>query len=511
MSAHRFAPLLAIARLPSTLFVTGSFGPAALLTAVVLAAAPLRAQEPVDGAMIQRIRAEGIERSRVLDTFNHLTNVIGPRLAGSPGYDAAAEWTRARLEQWGLANAHLESFEFGRGWSLEGLTLEMTAPRYFPLFGYPEAWTPSTDGALTGAPVYVGDRSVEQLEAMKDRLRGAVVLPVQPQPAFITEDREQPATAAGSVRIGAPRSVRTQSAAPARELNRILEEAGAGAILEPNQGQHGTVFVLGNRNTEDDAIPTVVLAAEHYNMLVRIVEAGRPVELRVEVRSRYHTDRTTTDNVIAEIPGSDPRLRDQVVLIGAHLDSWHSSNGATDNADGVATAMEAMRILSALDIRPRRTIRIALWGAEEEGLIGSRAYAEQHLAGDQNQAARDRIAVYFNDDPGTGKTYGFYAEDNEAAKQIFDAWLAPLADLGAVRNVIDGIGSTDHLSFTRLGIPGFTTIKDYVDYDVRTHHTNTDFYERVSGEDLKQSAVVLAVFAYHAAMRDDVIPRGETR
>lgn len=194
-------------------------------------------------------------------------------------------------------------------------------------------------------------------------------------------------------------------------------------------------------------------------------------------------------------------------MVGAHLDSWHSSPGATDNADGVAAVMEAVRILKALDVQPRRTIRIALWGGEEQGLLGSRAWAEQNLAGEANAAARDRFSVYFNDDPGTGPIYGFYAEESVEAMAIFDAWLTPLADLGVRKNVIDRIGSTDHLSFTRNGVPGFTAIKDYVEYDVRTHHTNVDFYERVRGQDLQQSAIVLATFLYHAAMREGRFPR----
>jgi Zn-dependent M28 family amino/carboxypeptidase len=291
----------------------------------------------------------------------------------------------------------------------------------------------------------------------------------------------------------------------------VLSEAGVGVVLEPNQGQHVTLFVLGNRNTPDDATPSIVIASEHYNMLARMAQAGTAPRMRVELRARYHTEDTNGYNVIADIPGTNPALRDEIVMLGAHLDSWHSSPGGTDNADGVATALEAVRILKALGVQPRRTIRIALWGGEEQGLIGSREYVERHLAGDANAAAREKVSVYFNDDPGTGRTYGFYAQENEAAKRIFDAWLAPLTGIGAVRNVIDNIGSTDHLSFTRVGIPGFTAIKDYVDYDVRTHHTNMDFFERVSEEDLKESAIVLAVFAYHAAMRDERIPRVEQR
>lgn len=477
---------------------------------VVLASAlspcVLDAQEAVDHAMVMRIREEGLQRSRILSLYDHLVNVIGPRLTATPAYRASAEWARDRLTAFGLVNARLEPFDFGRGWTLEKLTLEMSAPRYFPLIGYPEAWTPATRGVLSGRPVYVGEMDAAQIEALGDQLRGAIVLPVPPQSAFITQDRPQPADTGDRVRIGAPPSLRSESRVPARELMPLLQRMGAGAVLRPNQGEHGTVFVLGNRNATDDAVPAIVLAAEHYNMMVRALQAGSPVALRVEVGVRYHSEDTNGYNVIAEIPGSDPALREEIVLAGAHLDSWHSATGATDNADGVVAAMEAVRILQAVGARPRRTIRIALWGGEEQGLLGSRAYVERHLAGDANRAARDNLYVYFNDDPGTGKTYGFYLEENAALAPVFDAWLAPFHDLGAKRNVIDRIGSTDHLSFTRAGMPGFTTVKDYVDYDVRTHHTNTDFYERVSEDDLKQSAVVLASFLYHAAMRDARLP-----
>ena len=478
-----------------------------VLTLLVSLPAVAAAQESVDRAMIARLRAEGLERSQALRLFGHLTDVIGPRLTGSPAYRAAAEWAVARLGTWGLANARLEPFEFGRGWTLEKLTLEMTAPRYFPLTGYPEAWTPSTVGVIEGAPVYVGDLTAEQIRAAAARLRGAIVLAQPPQAEFMRADRPQPADAPAAVRIGAPPTLRSGGPVPARELGPLLQEAGAAVILRPNQGEHGTLFVLGSRNTPDGAVPSVILASEHYNMLVRMLQSGATPRLRVEVGARWHAAEPNGYNVIAEIPGTDPALRDEVVMIGAHLDSWHSSPGGTDNADGSATVLEAVRILQAIGARPRRTIRVALWGGEEQGLLGSRAWADRHLAGDANRAARENLYVYLNDDPGSGPVYGFYAERDAAAKSLFDAWLTPLLDLGAKKNVMEGIGSTDHLSFTRLGVPGFTAIKDYAGYDVRTHHTNADFFERVREQDLKQSAIVMAVFAWHAAVRDGPFPR----
>jgi hypothetical protein len=474
------------------------------LLLVLAASAP--AQEPVDRAMIARLRSEGLDRSKADEVFNHLTNVSGPRLTGTAAYKAAAEYVRSSLAEWGLSNSHLEPFPFGRGWSLDKLTLEMTSPRYFPLNGYPEAWTPSMKAPATGAPVYLGDKTAAEIEAMGERLRGAIVLPVRPQTQFAESDRIQPATIDSSIRSGAPRFPNSGSATPLNVMRPLLQRFGAAVMLRPSAAQHGTAFVLGQRNTRDDAIPSIILAMEHYNTIVRAAQAGAPVKLNIDMRSHYETGDTNTYNIIAEIPGEDPALRDQVVLLGAHLDSWHSSNGATDNADGVTSMMEAMRILKAAGVRPRRTIRLAIWSGEEEGLLGSRFHADKFY-GPANVAARDRISVYLNDDPGTGATFGFYMENNAAAKAIFDAWLEPLKDLGAVKNVIGPIGSTDHLSFTTYGIPGFTAIKDYADYDVYSRHSNTDFYERVKEQDLKESAIVAAVFAYHAAMRDQMIPR----
>ena len=224
----------------------------------------------------------------------------------------------------------------------------------------------------------------------------------------------------------------------------------------------------------------------------------------MELRTRYQEDDRNSYNVIADIPGGDPTLRDEVVLVGAHLDSWHTASGATDNADGVAAAMEAMRILTAVGARPRRTVRVALWSGEEQGLLGARAYLARHFT---DQAARDKLAVYLNDDPGSGRTLGFYMEGNGAAKTIFDAWLEPLRDLGATRNIIEGIGSTDHVPFNDAGLPGFNVIKDFDAYDERTRHTNADFPERMSEDELKQSAIVMATFAWHAAVRNSKIPR----
>lgn len=465
-----------------------------------------RAQEPVDRAMIAKIRDEGLNRSQAHATFSHFTEVIGPRLTATPAYKAAAEWARDRLKDWGLENPRLEAWEFGRGWTLEKFTVELLEPRYMPLIGYPEAWSPSTAGELVAAPVFLGDKKQEEIEQLRGRLKGAIVLSQPIQTSYERADRPQPTLHDGPVAIGQPRPTGgTPPLANPQNVARIVREAGAGVVLRPNRGEHGTLFVLG-RDGGEGAAPSVVLSAEHYNMLARMIQRGVAVKLRVNVQTRFLTEDKNGYNVLAELPGADPVLRDEVVMIGAHLDSWHAATGATDNADGAAVVMEAMRILKAIGARPKRTIRMALWGGEEQGLHGSRRFVEKYLTGEANKAAREKFAVYFNLDPGTGPIYGWYLENNEAVRPIFDAWLEPFRDLGARRNIIQGIGNTDHLSFIRAGVPGFNPVQDYVDYDVRTHHTNMDTYERVKAEDLKQCAVVLASFAYHAAVRAEKIP-----
>jgi carboxypeptidase Q len=470
---------------------------------VGLFGADAAAQEPIDQAMTAAIKAEGMRSSEVAKLFHTLTDVLGPRLTGSPAHAEAARWARDRFREWGLANPRQEAFEFGRGWSLEKLTVEMFAPRYMPLIGYAEAWSPPTSGVLTGTPIYVGDSTADAIDQLAGRLRGAIVLTHRPQAEFLRNDRMQPSEGNGPVETGNPALPGPSSATPTTQMLARLKAHGAGVALRPGAMEHGTVRVQGDRDTPGDAVPSVIVAAEQYNMLVRLAQAGVPMQLRIQVGARFHDDMNTY-NVLAEIPGADPALRDEVVLIGAHLDSWHTAAGATDNADGVTTAMEAMRILNSLGARPRRTIRVALWGGEEQGLLGARAYVKEHLAA---EAARAKITVYLNDDPGTGKTYGFYMQKNDAAKRIFDAWLEPLRDLGVRRNVIEGINATDHVPFDEVGLPAFTVIKDFRNYDVRTRHTNADLADAVNIEDLKQSATVLAVVGWHAAMRNERIPR----
>ncbi len=462
-----------------------------------------------DVATLAKIRDEGMNRSKVDELFNHLTNVIGPRLTGSPAYKQSVDWAAQQMRGFGLSNVHLEAFPFGAGWTLEQQTVEMVSPRFMPLIAYAEAWSPSTPKEVVGTPVYIGDYlNADSVTAHAAQLRGAIVLATKPQEFFITKDRLQPTEHDQPVPIGAPRANNAAPPMPRNALMQLLVKSGAAAIVRPTEGNEGTMFVLGSRtSTAANSVPSLIMSSEQYNLLVRGLKAGAPVKLRVNVQTKYHTADTNSYNVVAEIPGTDPAIGDEVVLIGAHIDSWHSATGAADNADAVAELMEAMRILKATGVKPRRTIRAAIWGGEEEGLLGSKAYAQQHYAGEANAKAREKLSIYLNNDPGTGPIYGWYAEGNTAAKAVLDEWLAPFKDLGARRNIIEKIGNTDHLSFTALGLPAFNTIQDYAEYDTRVHHTNMDFYERVDQNGLKQASVVLASFAYSAAMRVGTFPR----
>jgi carboxypeptidase Q len=472
-----------------------------------------------DSAMFDKIRAEGMERSQVAPVFEQLTVAIGPRLTASPAHKRAAEWMRDRLAADGLANAHLEPWKFGRGWTLDQLTVEMIEPRYLPLIGYADAWSPSTPREIVATPVFAPVTTADDVAKIKDRLQGAIAMTQPILTNFVRKDRPNPTdpgyepnSAAYATSVGqrgrGPSAETPQQRA--QRLTQALHDAGVAVVLKPSVGEHGTVFVTG-RDNGPAAYPAVTLSAEHYNMIARMLEQHIAVTLRVNVKTTFHdADGGNAYNVIAELPGSDPALRDEVVMIGGHLDSWHTGVGATDNADGATTVTEALRILKAVGARPRRTIRVALWGGEEQGLLGSKAWVDAHLAGDANRGARDKFDVYFNIDNGTGPIYGFYLQNMAAIQPLFDKWLEPLKAIGARRNTIEPIGSTDHLSFINAGVAGFNPIQDYVNYDIRTHHTNMDTVERLQEKDIQQAAIAMAWFAYQAAMADQKIPRPAT-
>lgn len=472
------------------------------------------AQGNSDAEAFGKIRSEGFDRSQALPVFEKFTIDIGPRLTASPAQKTAAEWARDRLASYGLVNARLEPWRFGRGWTLEQLSVEMIEPRYLPLIAYADGWSPATAGPITAAPIFVGGKTPTELQAMAPSLKGAIVMTQPMMTNFVRTDRPQPSderyvanSAAYATSIGRGNAPAPAGETPAQQSTRILREAGAGVLLKPSVGEHGTVFVTG-RDGGAGAVPTLTLSGEHYNMIARMLEHKIPVKLRIDVRAKfYDADGGNAFNVLAELPGSDPAVRDEVVMLGGHLDSWHTGVGATDNADGATTMMEAMRILKASGLPLRRTVRVALWSGEEQGLLGSRAWVQQHLAGDANRAAREKFNVYFNIDNGYGPIYGFYMQNRVDLRTQFDAWLEPLKAIGARRNVAEGVGSTDHLSFIEAGVPGFNPIQNYENYDIRTHHTNVDTLERMDAQDLKQAAVTMAWFAYKAANAEQKMAR----
>jgi carboxypeptidase Q len=516
-----------------------------MLLAVPLLALPLlaAAQESVDLQVVTKIRDEGLNRSQVMETARVLTDEIGPRLTNSPAYRRATEWTRDRLKAWGLADAHLEPFEFGRGWTFSSVAVRMLKPDVVPLEALPKAWTPGTGGAVRGPVTHLMIEKAEDLEALKGKLAGKIVLvDAPPRPDFPREEWPERFTEEDLAKLEQfPISDRSlaemrrrfgRDRGLAKKRAEFFKAEGVLATVEASAHDGLLLQVQGTgayKIGEDPGVPGLVMAAEQYNRIERLLDKGSEIELEVDVEAAFQEDTANVNNVIADIPGSDPSLKGEVVMAGAHLDSWHAGTGATDNAAGCAVVMEAVRILEALGVKPRRTIRVGLWAGEEEGLLGSRAYVAQHFASrpePDDPAQRElpefartehkplqykpewqKLSVYLNYDNGTGKIRGIYAQENAAVRPIFESWLAPFHDLGADTVTLRRTGGTDHLSFDGVGLPGFQFIQDGLDYMSRTHHTAADTYERLQAADLKQSAVIMASFLYDAAMRDGMLPR----
>lgn len=500
----------------------------ALSVALVLAIAlVVQAQEPVDLQVITQIKKEAFENSQVMETMSYLTDVYGPRLTGSPRLRKASEWVRDRLAEWGLVNAALEPWgTFGRGWATENFSIEMIEPEWVPIHGYPEAWTPGTNGAITASPVRVKIESEADFDKYRGTLAGAIVMTQDP-PELETrfepearrrseEDLEELAQAPEPGARPAWWARRAEFMARRRlqrKITSFLREEGVALVLKPSSRNHGILRVGRGgdfRMNAEPALPSMVIAAESYNRITRLLDKGIPVKVRANIQNRFFEDDSLGYNVVAEIPGADKKLKKQLVMLGAHIDSWHSGTGATDNAAGCAVVMEAVRILKAIGVKPRRTIRIALWSGEEQGLLGSRGYVEKHFADRRTMALKpehSQLSAYFNLDNGSGKIRGVYLQGNDAVRPIFAAYLEPFHDLGATTLTIRNTGGTDHLSFDAVGLPGFQFIQDPLDYSTRTHHTNLDVYDHVIKSDLMQASAIMASFVYHTAMREEQLPR----
>lgn len=535
-----------------------------VLTMVLPGLVLARPATVVERTVIDRIRDEGMNRSQAMATMKYLSDVIGARLTNSPKQRLANKWTKEQLEKWGMKNATVDPWgEFGRGWELKRYTASVMAGDEFVAFrAYPKAWSPSTNGAITGDVVYVDATDEAGLEKYKGKLKGAIVWMTparEVEPGFRpiasrVSDEELARLEAASVEDnlqqnrGRPAQAPAANAAAAQQFAqrkyRFYFEEGAAVLVEPSNGtDSGTIRVMGatpapqapNATPQPGpggfggmrvyskgaapTIPQLVAETEQYNRIYRLLRAGTPVKMTVDLQAEFYEDDLQGYNTIAEIPGTD--LADEVVMIGGHLDSWHSGNGSTDNGAGVTVAMEAMRILAASGLKPRRTIRVGLWTGEEQGLLGSRGYVAKNFGELEpptpgvpaaqrkviKKPAYDKFSAYYNLDNGTGQIRGINMQGNENLRPIFREWFGPFNDIGASTVSVNSVGGTDHLAFDGIGLPGFQFIQDPIEYFGRTWHTTQDVADRTLEEDLKRSAVIMAAFAYNTAMMDRKLPR----
>ena len=492
------------------------------------------AQKEADEAFISKLKEQGLQHSQVMDHAFYLTDVNGPRLTASPGFLKAATWAKQKLESWGLKNVQVQSWgEFGKGWQQERCYVAMTKPYYAPLMAQPVAWSGSTPGKgiMTSDIVLIKAKDSAELQQYTGKIKGKVVMVwrtdtlkmgFKPDATRFTDEelekmaKAEPAEPRQGARQGNPAMMETFRARMAltRALNNFFTAEKPALVLSMGRGTEGTIFVQGGGTAykkEAEVGPAnVVLSSDDFLRLQRLVAAGIPVELETEVKTKFFDKDMNGYNVVGEIPGTDPKLKDEVVMLGAHLDSWQGATGATDNAAGSAVMMEAVRLLKDANFQPRRTIRIALWGGEEQGLHGSRNYVKSYVADPatmQLQPMQEKISAYYNVDNGTGRIRGVYLQGNEAVRPIFAKWLEPFKDLGANTLTISNTGGTDHLAFDAVGVPGFQFIQDEIEYDTRTHHSNMDTYDHLIPEDLKQASTIVAAFVFNTAQRDEKLPR----
>jgi carboxypeptidase Q len=519
--------------------------------------APQPATENLDLTMYQRIREEGLRHSHVMEYASALSDDIGPRLTGSPNMARANAWTRDQFAAMGCANAHLEDWgEFGMGWQQVNTWVRMTSPDTAIFIAQAAPWSPATNGPTSGDAVYVNIQEDKDFDQYKGKLAGKIVMlgemravpPVDKVLFSRYSDKDLEEQAEYPVEDGAGREIQTrlrtslQRNKLAEKMVQFLVDEKASAVIRPSRdsrsggGSGGTIFDDNGVQFGAQAyladhkmkVPVVVVAIENYGRVFRLLQSHVPVTIEMDVETKFTGDHERGFNTIAEIPGTDPKLKDEVVMVGGHLDSWIAGTGATDNGAGSVVAMEVARILTTLGVHPRRTIRFALWSGEEQGLFGSRGYVKQHFGYATPSTAPDQmelpefmrktgpldlkpehklLSAYFNIDYGHGKIRGMYLEGNAAIGPIFAQWIAPLKDLGVITISMRGVGSTDHVSFEGVGLPGFQFIQDQLDYESRAHHSNMDTYERLQPGDLKQIATVEAIFVYNAAMRDLMLPR----
>jgi len=485
--------------------------------------------QEVDLTSVYKIKEEGLTNSKVMDIAHHLTDVSGPRLTNSPGLKRAQDWAVSEMKSWGLQNVAIEKWgEFGRGWEVQKSYVAMTAPYYMALIASPKAWTPGTNGPIKGEVVILNATTEDELKQFEGQMTGKIVL-------FKSEANTDPSFEAEASRmtqeelentskqpLGGERSRYTPEfiaqyrarRAFANKVSEFLQKEGAALIIRGSRsGKDGTLFTTNGASHDvnaDPVLPELEMSPEHANLMSRLIEGGVTVNIEAEIKTRF-LDEVDGYNVVGEIPGTDKLLKDEIVMLGAHLDSWHAGTGATDNAAGSAVMMEVMRIIKQSGLSPKRTIRIALWSGEEQGLYGSKGYVKNHFADPEVMKLKpehSKLAGYFNIDNGTGRIRGIYLQGNDAVRPIFKKWFEPFDDMIDNTTItIRNTGGTDHLAFDAVGLPGFQFIQDPIDYSTRTHHSNADLYERLIPADLKQISAIVASFVYNTAQRDQKLPR----
>ncbi len=499
---------------------------AACFVAVAVAAA---AQDQIDLDTLYKIKQEAVQNSKVMENLFYLTDVHGPRLAGSPRYKTGADWAIKTLKEWGIDNARTETWgEFGKGWENKKYSVAMTEPAYMPLIGAPQAWTSSTEGVISAEAMIAPLRTEEDLAKWKGKLAGKIVLVDQPREITLHEKAEgsrytdaqlaEIATAQLSPMFrrmqapGQPPINFAQMMAFRRKLNDFLREEKVGLVISNGRGDFGTYFTSngGARGAKDpQSPPTIAVTAEHYNRIYRLLDKQIPVKIEAEIKNEWYEPDVNNFNIVAEIPGTG-KHKDEIVMIGGHFDTWHAGTGATDNSAGSAVMMEVMRILKKLNIKLDRTVRLGLWDAEEEGLLGSRGYVTKHFADRTNMKTLpewEKLSAYYNVDNGAGKIRGIYLQGNEMCRPIFEKWLAAFKDMGVTTVTTRNTSGTDHQSFDAVGLPGFQFIQEPLEYDTRTHHTNMDVYDRVPREDMIQMASIVTSLVVQTANLEEKLPR----
>jgi carboxypeptidase Q len=510
-----------------------------VLVLMACAAVAAQAQPPVDVATVNRIKQEALAKSQAMDHVGWLADVYGPRVTGTPQLQQASEWAMKRFTEWGLANVHQERFAFGQGWTIERFSAHLVEPQPQALIGAPRAFSPSTQGPVVAEVVHVEVKAEADLAKYAGKLRGKIVLTQPARAVRMLEDRivlrmndkdtaealtvpEPPAAGGGGAagegvspsRLAQFFVTEGVAALLERGSNSDLSAGGSDLSWQTQRVDGGTIFPGSGGSRDPKAasqVPSATIAVEHYNRMIRILEKGLPVRVELNIQTKFFPEAAGTPNginTIAEIPGSD--LADEVVILGAHLDSHAYSTGATDNATGVAAMMEAVRVIKSLGLKPRRTIRVALWGGEEQGLLGSRAYVAQHygsVAAGTAKPDHAKLTAYYNLDNGTGRIRGIWGQGNLGAMLLFRQWIEPVRDLGVEIIGPRTVGSTDHAPFEDAGLPGFQFVQERLEYNSRTHHSNMDYLDRVQKDDLIQQATVAAVFAWYSANWPDKLPR----